>query len=358
MAAKRNRTGTPIHRVARMLTTSGRPFTRRVRIAWEEGAVPGTDPNPKRMVVLIESAGIAPRYALFDNLYEGLPQGQVENHTAVLRRLLAELGTAGVAIETVANPVVPTKRMRATAAAEYLLQQPIEPPRSTGKTPRPRWTSAGLAIGACAMVACTGPHTQPPAESPVAIANARIRPVVQVPQQRAGMWQLVPCVEGECRRPTPKTLAGSAPETVPVALPAAASGAPIEGGPTLEAPGGEARPVASLPVHSVFFRTGSAVPDPSQTAAIRSLAPLLAAAKRIVVIGCTDRTGTRAGNRRLAEQRAAALRDQLVRLGARQDRIEFRIDLSGDGNLPGIGVAGTVPGDINARARRGDIAIA
>ena len=172
MFAKRNRTGTPIHRVARMLTTCRRTSTRRVRIAWEQGGIRDADPNHKRMVVLIESAGIAPRYALFDNLYEGLPQAQVESHTAVLRRLLADLGTAGVAIETVANPVVPTRRMRAAAAAEYLLQQPIEPPRSAN-TARPRWPGAGLAIGACAMAACTGPHTQPPAESPVAIANAR-----------------------------------------------------------------------------------------------------------------------------------------------------------------------------------------
>lgn len=360
MIAKRHRAGTPIRRVARMLTTSRRLSTTRVRLAWEEGAVPGANTNHRRLVVLIESAGIAPRYALFDNLYEGLPQAQVENHTAVLRRLLADLGTAGVVIETVANPVVPTRRVRATAASEYLLQQPIEPPRSARKTPRPRWASAGLAIGTCAMAACTVAHTQPPAESPVFIANARIRPVVQVSQQRSGMWQLVPCVEGECVRPTPKTLVGlqPAPGTVPVALPVEVSGAPGEGGPKLEASGGEARHVESLPVRSVFFQTGSSVPDPSQTAAIRSLAPMLAAAKGIVVIGCTDRTGTRAGNRRLAEQRAAALRDQLVRLGVPKEKIEVQIDLSGDGNLPGVGVTGTTPGDINARARRGDIAIA
>jgi outer membrane protein OmpA-like peptidoglycan-associated protein len=249
--------------------------------------------------------------------------------------------------------------MRSAEAAAYLLEQPIKSSAPQGKTQRPSlWAGAGLAIGACALTGCA--HTQPLAPSPVSIAAPIARPFVQARQQSSGFWELVPCVEGACPRPTPKTLAGvtAPPEVVPVALRTEAGSAPVTSGTKREAPGGEARPVASLPVQSVFFRTGSAVPDPSQTAAIQSLAPLLAGAKKIVVRGCTDRTGTPAANRRLAEQRAAALRDQLVRLGARKDRIEFQIDLSGDGNLPGPGVAGTVPGDINARARRGDIAIA
>jgi outer membrane protein OmpA-like peptidoglycan-associated protein len=108
----------------------------------------------------------------------------------------------------------------------------------------------------------------------------------------------------------------------------------------------------------VFFRPGSAVPDPSQAAAIQSLAPALVKAKRIVVTGCTDQTGTRATNQRLAEQRAAGLRDLLLRLGVRKEQIEFRIDLSGNGNLPGTGITDRIPEDVNARARRGDIAVA
>ncbi len=359
MIAKRDRTGKPVRRVARMLTMSRGPSTSRMLLAWEEGAVPDADSSHQRMVVLVESTGIPPRYVLFDNLYDGLPVAQVKRHTSALQRLLADLGTAGIPIETVANPVASTKRMRSAEAAAYLLEQPIKSSRPQGKRQRPPlWAGAGLVIGACALTGCT--HTQPLAPAPVSIAAPSDRPVVQARQQRSGLWELVPCVEGACPRPTPKTLAGvaAAAEVVPVALRAEAGSAPVAGGPKLEAAGGDDRHVASQPVRSVFFRTGSAVPDPSQAAAIQSLAPALVKAKRIVVTGCTDQIGTRATNQRLAEQRAAGLRDLLLRLGVRKEQIEFRIDLSGNGNLPGTGITDRIPEDVNARARRGDIAIA
>jgi outer membrane protein OmpA-like peptidoglycan-associated protein len=249
--------------------------------------------------------------------------------------------------------------MRSAEAAAYLLEQPIKSSAPQGKTQRPSlWAGAGLAIGAFALTGCA--HTQPFAPSPVSIAAPSVRPVVQARQQPGGRWELVPCVEDACLRPTPKTLTGvtAPPEVVPVALRAEAGSAPVASGPKLEARAGDDRHVAAPAVRSVFFRTGSAVPDPSQAEAIQSLAPALVKAKRIVVTGCTDRTGTRVTNQRLAEQRAAGLRDLLLRLGVREEQIEFRIDLSGNGNLPGTGISDRVPEDVNARARRGDIAIA
>jgi hypothetical protein len=200
-----------------MLTMSRGPSTSRVLVAWEEGAAPDADPSHRRMVVLVESSGSPPRYVLFDNLYDGLPVAQVKRHTAALQRLLTDLGSAGIQIATVANPVASTRRMRSAEAAAYLLEQPMESPRSQGKTQRPsRWAGAGLAIGAFALTGCT--HTQPLAPSPLSIAAPIGRPFVQARQQRSGLWELVPCVEGACLRPTPKTLAGVTvpPEVVPV----------------------------------------------------------------------------------------------------------------------------------------------
>ncbi len=358
MIAKRDRTATPVRRVARMLTMSRGPSTSRVLVAWEEGAAPDPAPSCRRMFVLVESTGSPPIYVLFDNLYDGLPIAQVRHHTAALQRLLADLDCAGIQIATVANPVASTRRMRSAEAVAHLLEQPIESPRPHGMTQRRSpWAGAGLAIGAFALTGCA--HTPPTAPSPVSIAPPIARSFVQARQQPSGLWELVPCVEGTCLRPTPKTLAGvaAAAEVVPIARRAEAGSAPVASSPKIDARASDAMHVSSLPVRSVFFRTGSAVPDPSQAAAIQSLAPALIRAKRIVVTGCTDQTGTRATNQRLAEQRAAGLRDLLVRLGVRKEQIEFQIDLSGNGNLPGTGVTDRIPEDVNARARRGDIAI-
>lgn len=357
MLVNRDRRGNPIHRAAKMLTKSRLPTTTRVIVAREDGATPGEDPNHAQLVVLIESRGLPTRYALFDNLYDGLAKAQINSHTDVLLRLLVDLGAAGVAVHMVANTVARTRKMGSAEATEYLLRQPIElPPSSPMIRGSQGWPGAGLAIAACAMAACSLPHPQQQQTQGIA-AKPKAVLAIYPRQQRSGTWELVPCADSGCARPTPKTLAGSGAATPVAMVTSEKVGGGVAGGPLPALPAGKETPARALPVRSVFFRTGSSVPDQAQAAAIRMLTPALTRAKKIVVTGCTDKTGTPATNQRLAELRAAAIRDELVRLGIPKEKIESQIDLSGDGSLPGIGVTDPIPGDINARSRRGDIAI-
>lgn len=54
-------------------------------MAWEEGSVPDTDQNHKRVVVLVEFADFTRRHSLFDYYFDGLPTP--ETSKSIVERL-------------------------------------------------------------------------------------------------------------------------------------------------------------------------------------------------------------------------------------------------------------------------------
>jgi outer membrane protein OmpA-like peptidoglycan-associated protein len=76
----------------------------------------------------------------------------------------------------------------------------------------------------------------------------------------------------------------------------------------------------------LLFDGGSAALKPGARRSIESLAQFLQRnpERDVAIEGFTDSTGTPEGNRRLSEQRAAAVKEALVRLGIEAARIDAR----------------------------------
>jgi len=85
---------------------------------------------------------------------------------------------------------------------------------------------------------------------------------------------------------------------------------------------------------SVYFATGSAALDDTAKGVIRmKAAEVLGIGTPITIIGYADKTGRSNNNAELAKQRALAVRDALVQLGVRPDRLRLQqpADVTGSG---------------------------
>ncbi|MBK6973036.1 MAG: OmpA family protein [Sterolibacteriaceae bacterium] len=342
---------------------------KRVLVAWEQAAAQLIHEHPKRMVVIVETDEQRPQYLVFDDLYKGLSGDELTRHASRLRSLLRCLANAGIPVNVVAAPVPPTRTVDCSSATKYLLRQPIVAEASNDTPLQKVRIGASVMVGAYLLAACSIPRTPEVTASSIPIAPTSSPPILQVQQNRSHRWELVPCIDGACAHPTPKTLAhendnrplvGLDQEAVaiPVALAEAAKPLAVDVVATRGGATAREAPVALAPIRSVFFATGKSELDPVQLAAITALASTLKKASRIVIAGCTDKTGKHVTNQRLAQRRADALRNALFALGVDKQKIVLRVDLSGDGQVPGIGATGEVPDDANARSRRGDIEIA
>ncbi|MBK7236361.1 MAG: OmpA family protein [Sterolibacteriaceae bacterium] len=371
MYATRTITDSPAGRLLELFTICRSNSAKRVLVAWEQASAPLLDEHRKRMVVMVETDEQRPEYLLFDDLYKGLSGDELTRHASRLRRLLRCLANAGIPVNVLAAPVPPTRTMDCSSATKYLLRQPIVAEASNDTPLQKVRIGASVMVGAYLLAACSIPRTPEVTASSIPIAPTSSPPILQVQQNRSHRWELVPCIDRACAQPTPKTLAHAndtqlqegvdqAATALPVALPVIAQSHADNMNPSLGVAATNVVPPSPSqpPIRSVFFSTGRSEPDSVQLAAIKALAPALKHASRIVVTGCTDSVGTHATNLQLAQRRADALRNALFALGVDKQKIVFRVDLSGDGQVPGIGATGEVPDDTNARSRRGDIEIA
>jgi membrane fusion protein (multidrug efflux system) len=107
---------------------------------------------------------------------------------------------------------------------------------------------------------------------------------------------------------------------------AAAAPAPAQAASSLGFGSGAMGKPVSTPAE-VFFEAGSAMLSKEATAALATVAKRLAAnaSTRIDVLGYVDKTGTAAQNAELAKNRALAVRDSIIRQGARPEQIHLRI---------------------------------
>jgi membrane fusion protein (multidrug efflux system) len=125
---------------------------------------------------------------------------------------------------------------------------------------------------------------------------------------------------------------------------AAAAPAPAQAASSLGFGSGAMGKPVSTPAE-VFFEPGSAMLNKEATAALATVAKRLAAnaSTRIDVLGYVDKTGTAAQNAELAKNRALAVRDSIIRQGARPEQIHLRIPVQVTG------------GDATDKARRVEI---
>jgi membrane fusion protein (multidrug efflux system) len=112
------------------------------------------------------------------------------------------------------------------------------------------------------------------------------------------------------------------------------------------AAGGPAYPAASPSSVSIYFAKGQAALDSDAQRAMRFAAAMyVGIGTQVVVTGYADKTGNAAANVELAKKRAAAVRDELVKLGVEPQRIQL---------VPPVNVTGAGSDD---RARRVDLSV-
>ncbi len=176
---------------------------------------------------------------------------------------------------------------------------------------RPSAAASCLAVAACAV---SPPTSAPPA--PTAMAWTRL-----AQRGHAGDAAFDLCRNDACPQPTPKTLT-TTPGALLSAAPPAASIAPAQAHGAIEAderPETPIEPPASVPPEppavqqvSVHFPFASARLDATARAALRVVAPRLAQADEITLVGRTDNTGPATANDWLAQARARAVLRELL----------------------------------------------
>jgi outer membrane protein OmpA-like peptidoglycan-associated protein len=111
-------------------------------------------------------------------------------------------------------------------------------------------------------------------------------------------------------------------------------------------PAGAPYPAAAPSSVAVYFAMGQATLDTDAQRTVRlASAAYVGIGTQIVVTGYADKTGNAAANVELAKKRAAAVRDELVKLGVEPRRIQL---------VPPVSVTGTGGGD---QARRVDLSV-
>ena len=110
--------------------------------------------------------------------------------------------------------------------------------------------------------------------------------------------------------------------------------------------GGPAYPAASPSSTSIYFAKGQATLDTDAQRAVRVAAAMyVGIGTQVVVTGYADPTGNAAANVELAKKRAAAVRDELVKVGVEGRRIQL---------VPPVSVTGAGSDD---QARRVDLSV-
>ena len=110
--------------------------------------------------------------------------------------------------------------------------------------------------------------------------------------------------------------------------------------------GGAPYPAASPSSVAVYFPAGQATLDTNAQRTMRvAAAAYVGIGTQIVVTGYADKSGNAAANVELAKKRAAAVRDELVKLGVEPKRIQI---------APPVNVTGAGSDD---QARRVDLSV-
>jgi outer membrane protein OmpA-like peptidoglycan-associated protein len=203
-------------------------------------------------------------------------------------------------------------------------REPIEPPVEPARerTGRSWWPAALAALAALALLYFLTPGRQtqtarvetPRVEPPAAPVAKPEPPPAPTPATRTEP----PAPAASVREPAPP----APPATTPSASPPSAS-RDVLGQLSEFLTGTEATP-RSFTLDDVNFETGSARLTPSAQQTVASLAGLLKAhpSARVRLEGHTDSSGSEAANKRLSEQRAAAVKSALVAAGAAPASIE------------------------------------
>ena len=163
--------------------------------------------------------------------------------------------------------------------------------------------------------------TAPPAKLPVMPSNPVPMRLAQIGYGRDAKFEQ--CRANACPQPTPKTLpsASPAPAERPLTPSAsdigAASAAGIASAAQPEIVPVEVPPPEATPAEQqidIQFLAASAQLDDQARETLRQIAPRLAHASQIHVIGHTDGSSTAEGNERLAKARADAVLHELIEL--------------------------------------------
>jgi len=187
-----------------------------------------------------------------------------------------------------------------------------------------RWMPWALAAVVAAVVLAMLPRLS---------GNRASVPVAQAPAPATTTGPASTTAASGSTAPGSASMTAAAPSTEPTPAPATAMGA---------AP-------ASMPV-KIYFETGKAELGPDSTAAVKSVAGMLAAnpTAKVDLTGFTDKTGDTAANQELAKQRAAAVKSALQAAGVAPERVGMKEPMFVE----------TGAGGSDAEARRVDIAVA
>lgn len=198
------------------------------------------------------------------------------------------------------------------------IEPPVEPTRE--RTGRSWWPAALAALAALALLYFLTPGRQsqtarvetPRVEPPAAPVAKPEPPPAPAPTTTTAP---PPAPAASVREPAP-------PATTPSASPPSAS-SDVLGQLSAFLTGTEATP-RSFTLDDVSFESGSAGLTPSAQQTVASLAGVLKAhpSARVRLEGHTDSSGSEAANKRLSEERAAAVKSTLVAAGAAPASIE------------------------------------